>query len=185
MAIRQIQVPDIGNFKDVSVIEVAVKAGDAVKTEQALITLETDKATMDVPSPFDGVVKEVMVKIGDKVSRGALIALVETSEETAAKSTTSASAANAVSADVGRAAPAMAGGARPPGKNAGPATQAHSPDGTTSQVAGYDKGGAGERLAHASPAIRRFARELGVDLAQVTGSGEKGRVTKHDVPGFF
>src|SRR3989338_7788937 len=73
--IRQVLVPDIGNFKDVNVIEVAVKAGDAVKTEQALITLETDNATMDVPSPFDGVVKEVMVKIGDKVSRGALIAL--------------------------------------------------------------------------------------------------------------
>src|SRR3989338_10410093 len=184
MPVKQILVPDIGNFKDVDVIEVMAKPGDTVRAEDALITLETDKATMDVPSPFAGVVKEMKIKAGDKVSQGALIALVETSEETAAKSTTSAWAANAVSADVGRAMPAMAGAARPTEKTAAPATQAHSPDGTTSQVAGYDKGGAGEGLAHASPAIRRFARELGVDLAQVEGSGEKGRVTKDDVQSF-
>ena len=184
MPVKQIMVPDIGNFKDVDVIDVLAKPGDTVRAEDALITLETDKATMDVPSPFAGMVKEMKIKAGDKVSQGALIALVETSEETAAKSTTSASAANAVSADVGRAMPAMAGAARPTEKTAAPATQAHSPDGTTSQVAGYDKGGAGEGLAHASPSIRRFARELGVDLAQVKGSGEKGRVTKDDVQSF-
>src|SRR3989338_863037 len=160
MPVKQILVPDIGNFKDVDVIEVMAKPGDTVRAEDALITLETDKATMDVQSPFAGVVKEMKIKAGDKVSQGALIALVETSEETAAKSTTSASAANAVSADVGRAMPAMAGAARPTEKTAAPAIQAHSPDGTTSQVAGYDKGGAGEGLAHASPSIRRFAREL-------------------------
>src|SRR3989338_4877764 len=106
---KQILVPDIGNFKDVNVIEVLVKAGDTVKAEDSLITLETDKAAMDVPSPFAGVVKEIKVKAGDKVSQGALIALVETSEETAAKSTTSASAANAVSADVGGGVPAPFG----------------------------------------------------------------------------
>jgi len=96
--LKQIPVPDIGDFKDVNVIEVLVKAGDQVQAEQSLITLETDKATMDVPSPFAGVVKEVKIKAGDKVSQGSMIALVETSEETAAKSITPASAANAVSA---------------------------------------------------------------------------------------
>ena len=90
--LKQIPVPDIGDFKDVNVIEVLVKAGDQVQAEQSLITLETDKATMDVPSPFAGVVKEVKIKAGDKVSQGSMIALVETSEETAAKSITPASA---------------------------------------------------------------------------------------------
>src|SRR3972149_6689190 len=79
--IRQGLVPDIGNFKDVNVIEVAVKAGDAVKTEQALITLETDKATMDVPSPYSGVVKEMKVKAGDKVSQGSVILLMESGDQ--------------------------------------------------------------------------------------------------------
>jgi pyruvate dehydrogenase E2 component (dihydrolipoamide acetyltransferase) len=167
-----------------NVIEVLVKAGDTIKAEDSLITLETDKATMDVPSPLAGVVKEIKVKAGDKVSQGTLIALVETSEETAAKSITPASAANAVSADVGRAAPAMAGIARPTEETVAPAIQAHSPDETTSQVTGYDKGKAREGLVHASPAIRRFARELGVDLAQVKGGGAKGRVTKDDVQNF-
>ena len=90
MPVKQIMVPDIGNFKDVDVIEVMAKPGDTVRAEDALITLETDKATMDVPSPFAGVVKEMKIKAGDKVSQGALIALVETSEEPAAKSTISA-----------------------------------------------------------------------------------------------
>ncbi len=143
--LKQILVPDIGNFKDVSVIEVLVKVGDTVKTEDSLIALETDKAAMDVPSPYSGVIKKIKIKAGDKVSQGSVIALLETSEETAAKSTTPAPAENVMSADVGR---------------------------------------AGEGLAHASPAIRRFARELGVDLTQVKGSGEKGRVTKDDVQNF-
>jgi len=182
--IINVVVPDIGNFKDVNVIEVLVKTGDTIAAEDALITLETDKAAMDVPSPFAGVVKEVKVKAGDKVSQGTLIALVEASEETAAKSITPASAAKAVPVDVGRAAPAMAGAARPTEETVASAIQAHSPDGTTSQVTGYDKGKAREGLAHASPAIRHFARELGVDLAQVKGGGAKGRVTKDDVQNF-
>ena len=82
--IKNVLVPDIGNYKDVPIIEVAVKAGDTVKAEQALLTLETDKATMDVPAPFDGVVKEVKVKVGDKVSEGALIVTIETSGAAAA-----------------------------------------------------------------------------------------------------
>ncbi|MFZ2303095.1 MAG: dihydrolipoyllysine-residue acetyltransferase [Gallionella sp.] len=172
--LQKIWVPDIGNFKDVSVIEVLVKAGDRIEKEQALITLETDKATMDVPSPYSGVIKEMKIKAGDKVSQGSVIALLETSGETAAKPTTPAPAENVMSADVGRAMPAMAGIARPTEETAASAILAHLPD----------KGRAGEGLAHASPAIRRFARELGVDLAQVKGSGEKGRVTKDDVQNF-
>ncbi len=191
MAIRQIPVPDIGNFKDVNVIDVLVKAGDTIAVEDALITLETDKATMDVPSPLAGVVKEVKVKADDKVSQGAVIALVETSEETAEKSITPAPAANAVSADVadvGRASPAMAGIARPTEGTAAP-----SPVGTGPARDIPDRGqgpllraipSPAQGKSHASPAIRRFARELGVDLTQVPGSGAKGRVTKDDVQNF-
>ncbi|MBI3902308.1 MAG: dihydrolipoyllysine-residue acetyltransferase [Nitrosomonadales bacterium] len=170
--IKQVLVPDIGKFKSVEIIEVMIKAGDSVKAEDALITLETDKATMDVPSPFSGVVKELKVKAGDKVSEGVLIALVETNEGTAEKpiaSTPVAAPTPAPSAatSVGRAAPAMAGIARPT-EDATPVSETPVTD----------------TLAHASPSIRRYARELGVNLAQVKGSAPKGRVTKEDVHGF-
>jgi len=170
--IRQVSVPDIGDFKDVDVIEVAVKAGDAVKSEQALVTLETDKAAMDVPAPFDGVVKEVKVKVGDKVSQGSLIVLIEVgngaAQATPAPVTASAQQ-TAQAAPTAKPAPAAASIAPPvvAAPPAAPADQA-SPSST----------------AHASPAIRRFARELGVGLAQVTGSGAKGRVTRDDVQNY-
>jgi pyruvate dehydrogenase E2 component (dihydrolipoamide acetyltransferase) len=160
--IQQVLVPDIGNFKDVEIIEVMVKAGDSVNAEDALITLETDKATMDVPSPFAGVVKEIKVKLGDKVSEGTLIALVEASGEAAAHAPAApkAEAARAPApAAVRQAAPAPAAMAMP---------AASAPGGK----------------AHASPSIRRFARELGVNLAQVRGSGAKGRATKEDIQNF-
>ncbi len=162
--IKQVLVPDIGNFKDVEIIEVLVKAGDAVNAEDALITLETDKATMDVPSPFSGVVKELKVKVGDKVSEGSLIALVEASAE-GAKS----------------AAPAKAPAAPQPARAAAPAAAptAHAPS-----MAAVSQAAAPGGKAHASPSIRRFARELGVNLAQVRGSGTKGRVTREDVQNF-
>ncbi len=163
--IKQVLVPDIGNFKDVAIIEVMVKPGDTVRAEDALITLETDKATMDVPSPFGGVVKEVKVKVGDTVSEGSLIALVEASE--AAASPTKASAAPAAAAP----APAR------PAPQAAPAPQ---PAPVPQALAPAAPGG----KAHASPSIRRVARELGVNLAQVRGSGTKGRVTKEDVQAF-
>jgi len=165
--IKQVLVPDIGNFKDVAVIEVMVKAGDAVKAEDALITLETDKATMDVPSPFSGVIKELTVKIGDRVSEGTLIALVEAGGEAARALAPTPSA------------PKAAAPAKPvPAPAAAPAAV---PQMTISQpVAPTAPGG----KAHASPSIRRFARELGVNLAQVRGSGVKGRVTREDVQNF-
>ncbi len=168
--IKQVLVPDIGDYKDVPVIEVLVKVGDTVKAEQSLLTLETDKATMDVPAPFDGVVKEIKVKVGDNISEGSVILLLEVSAGATA-TVIPPIAATPVSKANPSQPPLVRGGARP-------ATP--SPD----------KGRAGEGLgfstgkAHASPSIRRFARELGVDLARVKGSGEKNRVTKSDVQGY-
>ena len=170
---KQVLVPDIGNFKDVEIIGVMVKAGDTVQSEDALITLETDKATMDVPSPFSGVVKEVKVKVGDKVSEGALIALVETSEEAAVR-------APAVKPDTAPQVPLPvgAGHAREPlDRGHGPLLQM-----APSILRCGDE--SSHSTAHASPSIRRFARELGVNLPQVNGSGEKGRITKEDVHSF-
>ncbi|MHB1116200.1 dihydrolipoyllysine-residue acetyltransferase [Sideroxydans sp.] len=158
--IKNVSVPDIGGFKGVEVIEVGVKAGQQVTAEQTLITLETDKATMDVPAPFDGVLKELKVKVGDKVSEGDLIALIEASAA-------AAPAVAAPSAPAPQAAPA-----------AKPAPTA-APVAAAAPVAMAPGG-----KAHASPSIRRFARELGVDLTQVKGSADKGRITKDDVQNF-
>ncbi len=165
--IKQVLVPDIGNFKDVAIIEVAVKAGDTVSAEQSLISLETDKATIDVPAPFAGVVKEVKVKVGDKVSEGSLIVTIEASGDTAAP----------VAAPVA-AAPALVAAAAP----VAPVPQALPAAVPVAAQAAPAVAAAG--TAHASPSIRRFARELGVNLPQVKGSGEKGRVTKDDVQNF-
>ncbi len=168
--IKQVLVPDIGDYKDVPVIEVLVKVGDTVKAEQSLLTLETDKATMDVPAPFDGVVKEVKVKVGDKISEGSFIFLLEVSAGATATVTPPVAATPASKANPSQLTPRL----RSPLVRGGAGAAAPSPD----------KGRAGEGLAHASPSIRRFARELGVDLARVKGSGEKGRVTQSDVQGF-
>lgn len=157
--IKQILMPDIGASKDVPVIEVMVKAGDTVTAEQSLLTLETDKATMDVPAPFDGVVKSVSVKVGDKISEGTLILLMETSTtETSAVVSPTTPAASVIEAAI------------PPAETsvAAPVTPTSLPSNLTGK-------------AHASPSIRHFARELGVDLTRVKGSGEKGRITKNDV----
>jgi len=163
--IKNVSVPDIGGFKGVEVIEVGVKAGQQVTAEQTLITLETDKATMDVPAPFDGVLKELKVKVGDKVSEGDLIALIEAS-------VAAAPAVAAPSAPAPQTAPVAAAPAAKPAPVAAPVIAA-APVVSTS-------GG----KAHASPSIRRFARELGVDLTQVKGSADKGRITKDDVQNF-
>jgi pyruvate dehydrogenase E2 component (dihydrolipoamide acetyltransferase) len=164
--IKKVLVPDIGDYKDVSIIEVMVKAGDTINAEDNLVTLETDKAAMEVPSPYAGVVKEIKVKIGDKVSQGSLILLVESS-------------AAADAPKVGKtAAPAPAPVAAPaPAVAAKPAAAAAPEIASMPPVSSEGK-------AHASPAIRRFARELGVPVGQVKGSGEKGRVTKDDVQQF-
>jgi pyruvate dehydrogenase E2 component (dihydrolipoamide acetyltransferase) len=165
---KNVLVPDIGDYKDVSVIEVMVKVGDSIAAEDTLLTLETDKAAMDVPSPFAGVIKELKVKVGDKVSQGSLILTLENAAGSAkaVELVAPVAAAPAAPAAVVAVAPVAAQPAAAP-------VVAQ----TVQAVASGEK-------AHASPAIRRFARELGVDIAQVKGSGEKGRVTKDDVQNF-
>lgn len=169
--IKQVLVPDIGNYKDVSIIEVMVKVGDTIKAEDNLVTLETDKAAMDVPSPYAGVIKEMKVKVGDKVSQGSLILLLESSDAVSAPQTSKPVAATPP-------APAVA---TPPTTQ--PAVAA-KPAAAPMPVAAVQPPPVSGGIAHASPAIRRFARELGVQVAQVKGSGEKGRVTKDDVQNF-
>ncbi len=172
--IKQVFVPDIGDYKGVPVIEVMVKSGDIVKAEQSLITLETDKATMDVPAPFDGVVKEVKVKVGDKISEGVLLLLLESSgEDQPAVPTSNSIGQNTPTAP----APPLASSSPVKGgeKTAAPISP------PPLQNARWGEDGL---KAHASPSIRRFARELGVELARVRGSGAKGRVTKDNVHQF-
>jgi len=174
--IKQVLVPDIGDYKDVSIIEVMVKAGDTIRAEDNLVTLETDKAAMEVPSPYAGVIKEMKVKVGDKVSQGSLIMTLECAD-------VSALSAPGVSGDASphskpQAAPAAPAVAAP----VAAAVSAPVPGTVQAVLNGSDA--SLHSGAHASPAIRRFARELGVQVAQVKGSGEKGRVTKDDVQSF-
>jgi pyruvate dehydrogenase E2 component (dihydrolipoamide acetyltransferase) len=163
----EVRVPDIGDFKDVSVIEVFVKPGDAIKVEQSLITVESDKASMEIPSSHAGVLKELKVKIGDTVNIGDLLAILE-----GAASAPAAAYAPAATAAV--AAPAVAASvtASPAPVAASAAAPAHNP--TTAPVG----------LPHASPSVRKFARELGVPLDEVKGKGPKGRITQDDVQDF-
>ena len=184
--INQVLVPDIGDFKDVNVVEVLVKAGDTVKVEDSLITLETDKATMDVPSPSAGVVKEVKVKAGDKVSQGSVILLLESSDAASASQENKPAAQPApapVSAAPVAASPAPV--AQPAAAATAPAATPVAAEPAAAPVAAtFVQPVTSAGKAHASPAIRRFARELGVEVAQVRGSGAKGRVTKEDVQSF-
>jgi pyruvate dehydrogenase E2 component (dihydrolipoamide acetyltransferase) len=164
--LREVAVPDIGDFKDVEVVEVLVKPGDAVAAEQSLITVESDKATMEIPSPAAGVVMELRVRVGDKVGEGSPVLVLQ---EAGVAGTAPAAAPKAAPAPAPAesAAPAPAAAAsRHPPVRAEPAAEA----------AGFKP--------HASPSVRKFARELGVDLARVRGSGPKGRVLQQDVQAF-
>ena len=162
----EVKVPDIGDYTDVPVIDVCVKVGDTVKVDDALVTLESDKATMDVPSSANGVVKEIKVKLGDKISEGTVVVLIETAAGAATPAATPAPAPTAAAA----AAPA------PVAAIAAPAVQ-------TAAAALAPALPLGART-HASPSVRVFARELGVDLAKVPASGPKGRILKEDVTAF-
>ena len=162
----EVHVPDIGDFKDVAVIEVFVKPGDAIKVEQSLITVESDKASMEIPSSHAGVLKELKVKVGDKVNIGDLLAILEGATGAAAPAVAAAAAPVAAVASVA-ASPAPAASAAPAA-----AVPAHNP---TTVTAG---------LPHASPSVRKFARELGVPIEEVKGSGLKGRITQDDVQAF-
>jgi pyruvate dehydrogenase E2 component (dihydrolipoamide acetyltransferase) len=172
----QVLVPDIGDFKDVTVIEVMVKPGDSVKLEQSLITVESDKASMEIPSSAAGVVKELKVKLGDKINVGDLMAVLEaavaaskTTSESVSK--TSAPAASSAPTSAGANTPAQADSVAPAIPPA--ALPAHDP-GAPLQT----------NLPHASPSVRKFARELGVPLAEIKGSGPKDRITEADVQAF-
>ena len=164
---QAVVVPDIGDFKDVAVIELMVKEGDTVGVDQSLITVESDKASMEIPSSHAGVVKALKVKVGDKINKGDLLALVLSSAPAAA----AAAASSAASAVAVSAAPAPAMRAQGSAPSAAPA---HQPSDVTSLV----------KVPHASPSIRKFARELGVPLGEVKGTGFKGRITIEDVQSF-
>jgi pyruvate dehydrogenase E2 component (dihydrolipoamide acetyltransferase) len=166
----KVMVPDIGDFKDVAVIEVLVKVGDTVKVEQSLVTVESDKASMEIPSSVAGVVTEISVKLGDKLNIGDLLAVVQAAGGApAAAAATSAPAAS----DAKPAVAAPAATAASPVATATAALPAHDP---TAPVTGG--------LPHASPSVRKFARELGVPLEELKGSGAKGRITAEDVQSF-
>ena len=161
-----IHVPNIGDFKDVAVIEVFVKPGDTIKVEQSLITVESDKASMEIPSSHAGVLKEIKVKVGDKINIGDLLAILDGAASAAAPVAAAASAV-AVAAPAAVAAPTAAASAV-----AAVSAPAHAPG---EPILG---------LPHASPSVRKFARELGVPLEEVKGQGIKGRITVDDVQAF-
>ncbi|MFL5362042.1 MAG: dihydrolipoyllysine-residue acetyltransferase, partial [Myxococcales bacterium] len=201
MSMVEIKVPDIGDFKDVPIIQVFVKPGDSVKQEDPLIALESDKATMDVPSPAAGTVKDLKVKVGDRVSKGNLILLLDSAAEAKAAPSGPSGGNGQSAATTQAAAPAPKAEARAdkqkqpeeerpkpgegPEKTAGPPPAKPEPkaEAPARSAAAPIESEAFKR-AHASPSVRKFARELGVDLSQVKGSGPKGRILQEDVQSF-
>jgi pyruvate dehydrogenase E2 component (dihydrolipoamide acetyltransferase) len=178
--LKEAHVPDIGDFSDIPVIEILVKVGDTVAKDQGLVTLESDKATMEVPAPFAGTIREIKVKLGDNLSEGSLVAVIE-----AASGAAAAPAPAPVTSAPTQAPPAPAA---PPVAAPAPVTPSPSPSAPM---------GAGlppvrfeadavlpDKVPYASPAVRLFARELGVDLSRVAGSARGGRISKEDVQQF-
>ena len=183
MAVQEAKVPDIGNYTNVPVIEVLVKVGDTVTRDQGLVTLESDKATMEVPAPFDGVVREIKVKVGDEISEGTVVALVEAADAGAAKPAAEAARPAEAPKPAPAAAPAPAAKSEPAPSAPVPAKgDAGSP--RTPPVAFDASAVMPDQVPYASPAVRLFARELGVDLAHVKGTERKGRVSKEDVQNY-
>jgi pyruvate dehydrogenase E2 component (dihydrolipoamide acetyltransferase) len=186
MALMEVKVPDIGDFKEVEVIEMLVKPGDTVKVDQSLITVESDKASMEIPSSQAGVVKELKVKLGDKVAEGSVLLTLEPSSGAAADPAPAAAPAAAAAAP---AAAAASTSAQPTLSLVESRPQAAQPA-ATAQAGGQATAAApaaelppGQK-PHASPSIRKFARELGVDLTLLAGSGPKGRITHEDVQNY-
>ena len=183
-SVVEVKVPDIGDFKDVPIIELLVKVGDMVKAEDSLMTLESDKATMDIPCPVSGVIAELKVKVGDKVAEGVVLALVTVGAGATASAVTAPAAPPAAAPATPAPAPAA------PAAAAGGSAVDFRPDAAEPVTAPPRvamptpaqrlQGGA----SHASPSVRRFARELGVDVAKVTGSGPKGRILQGDVQAY-
>ncbi|WP_298608911.1 dihydrolipoyllysine-residue acetyltransferase [uncultured Thiothrix sp.] len=169
MAIQEVRVPDIGDFKEVEIIEVLVKVGDSIHAEDSLITVESDKASMEIPSPLAGTVKELRVQQGDRVSKGSLILSVETVTNPAKPPpalTPNSGAAHLPSAS-----------SPPASMSVSPVAKRPSPQTVVDHEA--------FKKAYAPPSVRKFARELGVDLSRVAGSGRKQRITQEDVKGYI
>jgi len=200
MALIEVKVPDIGDFKDVAVIEVFVKSGDTIKVEQSLVTVESDKASMEIPSSHAGVLKELKVKLGDKINIGDLLAILDGVDAASVPVAAPAPAALAQAAPVASAAPT---GASPVSAVATAANSLNTAVSTTvsastsagagvvAAASGYAidvpvhaPGGTTVGLPHASPSVRKFARELGVPLEEVKGTGNKQRITQEDVQTF-
>ncbi len=166
----EVKVPDIGDFDDVEIIEVLVAVGDVVAEEDSLITIETDKATMEIPSSHSGTVKEIKVKVGDTISQGGLVVVLESS---------------GAAAEVKEEAPAQTPAAEPvaveeaPKPKPAPAAKVENKPSPTANINPEHF-----KSAHASPALRKFARELGVDLTKVNGTGRNSRIVKEDVQSF-
>ncbi|OYY50225.1 MAG: dihydrolipoyllysine-residue acetyltransferase [Methylophilaceae bacterium 17-44-8] len=182
MAIKEVFVPDIGNFDSVDVIEVLVKEGDTIAKEDSLITVESDKASMDIPSSLAGIVKEVSIKVGDKAKQGSLILTLDTSAEVAPaeKPAVQPTATPVVSTVKVDEKPVAIPEPSHPVAEPPPVIQ---PKATPNPVAESSVGVSG-KLAHASPSIRKFARELGVNLSLVKASGPKNRILQSDVQAF-
>ena len=165
MSLIEVRVPDIGDFSDVAVIELLVKAGDTIAVDQSLMTVESDKASMEIPSSHAGVVKELKIKLGDRVSEGSVVLMLE--------AVGAVPAASAPAVETPKTAPAPAAPA--PSAAPAPAVPALPASPTNPNPA---------KLPHASPSVRKFARELGVPLTEVKGTGHKGRITQEDVQNF-
>lgn len=199
--LSEVTVPDLGDFHDVAVIEIAVKPGDSVQKDQSLLTLETDKATMDLPSPEAGVVKELLVSVGNRVNKGSKIAVLETDAAAAPKAASQPVSPPTKAASVPARSPAPVLVAAPPperepeeaevemapGVEAAvrkPASHATPEPDVLTKVAPPPPLTVVKSKSHASPAIRRLGRELGVDLAQVKGTGRHGRILEQDVKSY-
>jgi len=175
MSLVEVKVPDIGDFKNIPIIEILVKPGDSVKAEDPLIALESDKATLEVPAPSAGTVKEIKVKVGDKVSEGTLVLMLDAAPPAAAATPAPQPAA---AAQPVAAAPSPASAPQP----AAPASAPSTSSSPTASLEPIDE--AKLKLVHAGPSVRGFARELGADLSKVTGSGPKGRILREDVQAY-
>ena len=200
MALIEVKVPDIGDFKDVTVIEVFVKSGDSIKVEQSLVTVESDKASMEIPSSHAGVLKELKVKLGDKINIGDLLAILDGVDAARVPVAAPAPAALAQAAPVASAAPTVASPVSAAATAANSLNTAVSTTVSASTSAGagvvaaasgsaidvpvHAPGGSTVGLPHASPSVRKFARELGVPLEEVKGTGNKQRITQEDVQTF-
>ena len=184
MAIIEIKVPDIGDFAEVSVIELLVKPGDTVKAEQSLITVESDKASMEIPSSHAGVVKELKIKLGDKVKEGSVVLMLDSQASVAAEAPATAAAPSPAPAQAQSAAAQPAPVAPAVAAVAASAPAVAIASASIAALPAHDPMATKGALPHASPSVRKFARELGVPLDELKGSGHKGRITEDDIKNF-